>query len=339
MRCPYISLAVVGAIAFLICDDLLAAEHSQESVRRLVTLVAYPPAIQLSGKDASQKISLTGKFSDGSVKDLTRLAEWKTENNTLAKFQNHTVVGRANGTTKLTAKYGDKSVSVPVVVKNVNRGHRFTFRNDVTPIFSKASCNAGTCHGNFNGKNGFRLSLRGEDADFDLQSLTRDTTGRRINLHQPDRSLLLQKPAGGLPHEGGVRFSRDSKEYAILRRWIAEGARPDEGKVPVVSRLEVFPKDRVLHHDEREQQIVARATFSDGTQRDVTDMATYEPSMETITVSPAGLVTASKSTQVTVVVRYLNKQQPVRLAFVPKRKNFRWKPVRVTNYIDREIFG
>src|SRR3989442_529986 len=78
--------------------------------------------------------------------------------------------------------------------------------SDVMPILGRAGCSAGTCHGNFNGKNGFRLSLRGENPAFDLASLTRDTQARRTNPLDPGASLLLLKPTGAIPHEGGIRF-------------------------------------------------------------------------------------------------------------------------------------
>jgi hypothetical protein len=213
-----------------------------------------------------------------------------------------------------------------------------SFRNDVMPIFSKAGCNAGTCHGNFNGKNGFRLSLRGENSDFDLTNLTRDTLGRRICRFDPECSLLLQKPSGGLPHEGGVRFAPDSQEYATLRRWIAEGCRPDLPGVPHVTRLEVSPTDRVLLHGQTTQQLTARATFSDGSVRDVTRMACYEPNVKIVDISPEGTVRAQQSGEVTVVVRFLDQQVPCRLAFVPERPNFAWKPVPANNYVDRHVF-
>src|SRR5713226_9554702 len=90
---------------------------------------------------------------------------------------------------------GRESVAAPV-----------SFRNDVMAVLSKAGCNQGTCHGNQNGKNGFKLSLRGEDPAFDLAALTRDTFGRRTDALQPAESLLLLKPTGAIPHEGGKRF-------------------------------------------------------------------------------------------------------------------------------------
>src|SRR5262245_14631607 len=100
----------------------------------------------------------------------------------------------------------------------VARAEVVSFRNDVMPILSKAGCNAGTCHGNKNGKAGFKLSLRGQDPDLDWSALTRDAFGRRANPFEPDQSLFLLKPTGQLPHEGGQRFRKDSEEYRVLRR-------------------------------------------------------------------------------------------------------------------------
>src|SRR5438309_10868809 len=90
-----------------------------------------------------------------------------------------------------------------------------SFRNDVMAVFSKAGCNAGACHGNKNGKASFKLSLRGQDPDLDLAALTRDMEGRRVNVLEPDRSLILLKATAQIPHEGGVRFKVGSMEYGI----------------------------------------------------------------------------------------------------------------------------
>src|SRR5438876_11968194 len=81
-----------------------------------------------------------------------------------------------------------------------------SFTNEVMAVLSKGGCNQGACHGNQNGKGGFKLSLRGEDPDADFQTLTHDMLGRRTNPLRPAESLLLQKATAGVPHEGGKRF-------------------------------------------------------------------------------------------------------------------------------------
>src|SRR5258707_15346844 len=98
-----------------------------------------------------------------------------------------------------------------------------SFRNEVMAVLSRTGCNQGICHGNLNGRGGFKLSLRGQDLDFDWAALTRDSLGRRVNTQNTDASLLLLKATGQVAHEGGPRFGVDSREYRILRDWIAAG--------------------------------------------------------------------------------------------------------------------
>src|SRR4026209_2655081 len=102
-------------------------------------------------------------------------------------------------------------------------GAAVSFRNDVMAVFSKAGCNAGTCHGNKNGKGGFKLSLRGQDPDLDYRTLTRDLLSRRANPPDAEASLVLLKPTARVAHEGGLRFKTNSLEFEILRNWITAG--------------------------------------------------------------------------------------------------------------------
>ena len=45
------------------------------------------------------------------------------------------------------------------------------FIRDVEPALTKAGCNMGACHGSFQGRGGFRLSLLGFDPTFDYDAL------------------------------------------------------------------------------------------------------------------------------------------------------------------------
>ena len=214
-----------------------------------------------------------------------------------------------------------------------------SFRHDVMAVLSKAGCNSGPCHGNQNGKAGFKLSLRGEDAEFDLKAITRDMFARRVNPNDPDQSLLLVKATTQLAHEGGLRFRKDSPEYAMLRRWIADGAGDDADTAPKLARIEVSPVDRILVEPVKEAQLRARAFFSDGTERDVTSLAVYEPASTALKVSHDGLATCDAPVETTVLVRYLDKQAPVRLAFIPARPDFAWRKTPANNFIDDHVFA
>jgi hypothetical protein len=206
-------------------------------------------------------------------------------------------------------------------------------------VLSKAGCNQGACHGNQNGKNGFKLSLRGQDPTFDLESLTRDTFGRRTNMLEPQESLLLLKPTGVIPHEGGKRFGADSPEYAILSRWIREGSRPDRPNTPVLKEIEVTPSSQVVLEPLNRVQLRVRAKFSDGKVRDVSRLAVFETSNQVATVTPDGEVERQEMGETTILVRYLNQRVPVQLAFVPARPGFVWHDFPESNYIDHHVFA
>src|SRR5688572_29738863 len=108
------------------------------------------------------------------------------------------------------------------------------FERHVMGLFTKAGCNNGSCHGSFQGKNGFRLSLFALDPDKDHAALTRDIQGRRIDPVHPDNSLLLLKATGQLRHDGGIRFGKDSWQYQVFRDWIRQGAPRSKGAGEVV---------------------------------------------------------------------------------------------------------
>lgn len=214
-----------------------------------------------------------------------------------------------------------------------------SFRNDVMPVLSKAGCNAGACHGNKSGKGGFKLSLRAQDPEQDYLVLTRDTFARRTNPLDPDQSLILLKPTTTIAHEGGLRFNRDAQEYQILRKWIASGTPPDSAATPMLTKLSVTPGEQILVDPEKSTQLRVMASFSDGSQRDVTTLAVYEQNADLAKVFHDGLVTRDRLGETTIVVRFLQLQQPVRLAFLPARPTFVWSNPKTNNYIDEQIFA
>ena len=195
-----------------------------------------------------------------------------------------------------------------------------SFERDVMAVLSRAGCNAGACHGNLNGKGGLRLSLRGEDPTADLLTLTRDTLARRVEPNRPDDSLLLLKPTGRVPHEGGVRFGPASPEYAILREWVARGCPPDHPGGPRLVRLDVTPNHPILVDPADRFPVTATASFSDGSTRDVTGLATFEfTSTGVARVTPGGEVTRELPGETVLLVRYLGQTVAVRVVFLPNR--------------------
>src|SRR4051812_45027807 len=94
------------------------------------------------------------------------------------------------------------------------------FERHIVALFGRMGCNSGSCHGSFQGKGGFRLSLFGFEPDKDIFAVTRDNLGRRIELVEPEKSMLLLKAIGHIEHQGGVRFQKDSWQYQVFQQWI-----------------------------------------------------------------------------------------------------------------------
>jgi hypothetical protein len=225
-----------------------------------------------------------------------------------------------------------------------------SFRNDVMPALSKAGCNLGTCHGNARGKGGFQISLRGQDPAADYAVLSREWLTRRINRMRPDESLLLLKPTMQVAHEGGRRFDVDSPLYRVLRDWIAAGTPDDRPNVPSLTGLIVTPHEAFLPWQpdgtstapagkEWTASISATAQFSDGSRRDVTSLAVYDVSTPIVDVAPNGVATGRQAGEATVLVRFLHRQVPVRLAFVVAQPQFAWTASSPANVVDRQVYA
>jgi hypothetical protein len=215
-----------------------------------------------------------------------------------------------------------------------------SFRTDVMAALSKAGCNLGTCHGNATGKGGFKLSLRGQDIEYDFSALSRDVSGRRVNTFSPDDSLILVKGSNKLAHEGGKRLDPQGWEYRVLREWIALGMPPAAATDLRVKKLTVTPLEAILEETQKTVQLTAKATFSDGSQRDVTAQAVYEPLQNgLVEVTPGGLVKRLEFGEPTVLVRFLDQSVPVRLTFLRSSPDFVWSRPRRENYVDGHIFS
>jgi len=181
-----------------------------------------------------------------------------------------------------------------------------SFVNDIIPVLTKAGCNVGVCHAKAgNGQNGFQLSLLGFEPQEDFEHLTKEARNRRLFAGSPERSLLLMKATGQVPHGGGVRLTANSEGYSLLRDWIQQGAMADQDAVPKLVSFEVEPSRGTIQRN-AEQQLKAIAKYSDGSTRDVTGMALYESNDKAMAdVNDRGLVKISDIVgNVAVMVRY-----------------------------------
>jgi len=179
------------------------------------------------------------------------------------------------------------------------------FERDIQPVLSRFACNSGPCHGKQRGQNGFQLSLLGFDSNFDHDAMVKQSRGRRIFFTRPEASLILAKPAGALPHGGGVLFTQSDPGYQLLLRWIKQGAPRSQPGTPQLERVTVDPQAKIFQHDET-TPLKVTAYYADGSTRDVTNWATYQSNESPIAaVDVNGIVTAGTITgEAAVMARY-----------------------------------
>jgi hypothetical protein len=304
---------------------------------KIVKLEAQPPRIELKTPFEYSQLILTAHLAGGEQMDVTRIAKIEAPEQVVRVNATGVVrpVGDGKGALKITVQ--SQTLALPVEVKGQREKYNVSFVRDVMPTLSRVGCNAGTCHGAAKGRNGFKLSLRGYDPLFDHRSLTDDLKGRRFNRAAPDASLMLLKCTGTVPHVGGVLTQPGEPYYELLRSWIADGVKLDLNS-PRVQSLEVLPRSSVIPLPGMKQQIAVRATYTDGSVRDVSVEAFLESSnTEVATVNRAGTVTAVRRGETTILARYEGAYAAAGIVIMGERKGYQWRDVPEYSYLDKLV--
>ncbi|MFM8274037.1 MAG: DUF1553 domain-containing protein [Gemmata sp.] len=212
------------------------------------------------------------------------------------------------------------------------------FSRHIVPLLSRLGCNAGACHGSVKGQNGFRLSLFGADPALDHAWLVREFGGRRLNEFEPDKSLLLEKATGVVSHVGGQRMSANSREYKLLRNWLAGGAALDKVANSRVTALRVTPTQQTLHRGQT-YALKVEAAFADGTTEDVTGLCSFEALDQVVAaVDGTGTVTAKGVGDAALVVRY-GYEPAVAHLVVPRAGPEPFPEVKPNNFVDAQVLA
>jgi hypothetical protein len=331
------SLRWTPALLVLACAATVRGAESLPDGATLVKVEVHPAAISLTNRYQYAQLILTGVLSGGERLDVTRMVQiQKPACLSVSATGLARPTGDGEGT--LTATLAGQTVSIPVKVSGQKELYAVSFVRDVMPTMSRMGCNAGTCHGAQEGKAGFKLSLRGYDPVSDHRALTDDLEGRRFNRAAPDTSLMLLKPAGAVPHVGGVLSGPGEPYYELLREWIATGVKFD-GNSPRVTRLEVLPKSAVIPLPGMKQQVAVYASYGDGSVRDVTAEAFVESSnTEVATADRAATLTAVRRGELTVMARFEGSYAAGNLVVMGDRNSFHWQDVPEYNYIDTLVY-
>lgn len=245
-------------------------------------LFILPESISLEGAESQQHLLVVRK-SGGVYRGEVPSVKWESADPKIVSVENGVAIARGNGKTTLTASSESGTVRREVSVVGFDQDFQWSFNRHVLPVLTRQGCNMGACHGAVAGKGGFILSLRGYDPPADHYTITREARGRRVEMADPARSLLLTKPTMATPHKGGKQLDVRSRDYRILAEWIAEGAAAPSGENPAIERIEVFPDLSVLKKGDR-QRILVTAHYEDGSSMDVTSWAKFASADEAIAI-------------------------------------------------------
>jgi len=235
------------------------------------------------------------------------------------------------------------SVAAASLVAGPPEPQRVTFLRDVAPILNKAGCTAGACHGAAKGKNGFKLSLRGYDPQFDYEALLYDLAGRRFNRADPGRSLMLAKPSQEVAHGGGRRFARDSDYYKTIYNWIAQGVPYGDPAKDTVVELRAEPAEIFMTKPGETASLKIVVRYQDDQTRDVTRETTIESNVPDVarveSDKPADIpvIRGERVGEATLLVRYQGKFGAIPVTVLNPKPGFVWKPLPQYNYIDRLV--
>ncbi|REJ86963.1 MAG: DUF1553 domain-containing protein [Planctomycetota bacterium] len=315
-----------------------------DNAHRIASLVIYPGEIHLTHAGAQQPLVVQATREDGVTLDVTDRVELHVENGQLAHLANATLFADQDGDTRLVARLAGRVAHAAVRIRDTHQPRDLSFRNDVIPVLSKVGCSSGACHGASRGKDGFNLSLLGYDPAGDHFRLTREISGRRINLALPRESLLLEKATGNVPHTGGKLLASGDPHYRMLEAWLREGAPNDAETAAQVDSIKLYPPAAVLEGAGSRQRLRVLATYSDGTRRDVTTLTRFETSNEFAAELDAELdegavVRAKGHGEAFLTAHFDVHSVGMRVLTLPADLEFAWPEVPEHNFIDTHVFN
>ena len=333
-------VVAVVAHAGLLVSDLPEPPHAAELASRTIASVTpFPAEANLTSATDIQSIVVQAQWTDGITNDVSDAAMIWVDNPNLVRVRGRTLIPRADGETVVRIAYKGHEVSMPVRVKNAGTERPVSFRLDVMAVLSKVGCNSGTCHGSASGKDGFGLSLFGFDPAGDYTRITREVPGRRVNLARPSDSLIVQKGLGKVAHTGGRLFEEGSEAHETMVRWLEAGAPDDPKDIPRVVGIDLMPKQAVIESGDV-HNLNVRARYSDGTDRDVTNLTTFITSNETsASVDEKGTVTAKERGEAFLMARFDAFTVGSQFIVIPPDIAYEWPDIKPYNVIDELVFA
>ena len=352
-------LCVAGlacALAFT-ASPAFAADTGKPSTiagGNIVSVELLPEASTLRGANASQQFVVLGTLEDGRRKDLTSKSRWTLSSPSVARIEGQgRVFAVADGKTELIAEIAGHSAKSKLRIEGSSNKRPFSFARDIGGILTRRGCNGSGCHGGVKGQAGFKLSGSAVHPREDYrwiveggvyQVLSAESGGPkppRVDLQNPEQSLLLTKPTMQVPHGGGLRFEQGSDDYQAILEWVRNGAPYGSGSdagEPRLVRLEVLPKELFLRPGDGQQFVVA-GYLSNGESEDFTHQVLYSSDQDVVAdVGLDGRVEAKHPGEANVEIRAAGSTTTVRVGVVGETV-VRYPDVPRRNFIDEHIFA
>ena len=226
-----------------------------------------------------------------------------------------------------------KKLSQPISLPGGVKLEAVDFERHVMGVVGRMGCNGGSCHGSFQGRGGFRLSLFSYDFDMDYEAIN-----DRVDVDDPDASYLLEKPTLTTEHGGGKRFDKNSWQYKVIREWIAAGAQRKPGSGNVAA-IQTVPRVIRFAAPGQSSQLKVLATYADGSRENVTTFCDFRINDDYVAeLSPGGMLKALRPGDTAVVVQYRGHVMAAQ-ALVPAavEQGFVYPKATEFNYVDREV--
>ena len=315
----------------------MAVPMTDDKLQDVIALSVEPSEINLNGKFDYNQLLLTAVKGTGESYDASRDFAFKVDSDVIKVSKSGMVEPMKDGEAKLEIFHKNQKTTLTVRVGGVSGDFKPDYVRDVMPVLSKLGCNAGICHGAKDGKNGFKLSLRGYDPIYDIRAFTDDLASRRVNIASPDNSLLLLKASASVPHEGGQLTKMGEDYYEILKNWIAGGAKLELDS-PRVTSIELSPKNPVVQKIGDKQQMRVIATYANGEKRDVTAESFIETGNSDIaTTDKSGLVTTARRGEAPMLARFEGAYASTIVTVMGDRSGFEWKDMPTNNKVDEFV--
>ena len=300
----------------------------------------HPSEATLFGPGAVQRFAVTLTGDDGVVRDVSGEAKMTVAADIAEVLPNAQIRAHGPGRTELRVTLGSHTATARLQVEPPAGKFEVSFVKDIVPILTRGGCAGSNCHGSIRGKGGFKLSLFGYEPTADYQALVKDENGKRVDLNNPEKSLVLKKPTFQVPHGGGIRFKPDSLEYKAILEWLRAGAKFDTAGAPRISSLTVFPVERRMVGLASEQRLIVTAVYSDGSREDVTGKVQFTSNNDGIaTVSAGGVIKAEAPGETAVMIRTLGRAIVSRVTVVKDPPLADYPRRAPTNFIDEFVFA